>query len=324
MIGRHNGLLVNMGIQNPNILGTTCVNHALQLACSYASQELPNMVEKVNLLFQEQSVEPVQLSRTIEGLVLFLRNQVHHADGTQTDVQLDERSTTLLLQLTEPDQNQILEKCTNFISTLLSQVQSRTERNRSIMAKIALINMAFVQPQPDIADLLFDPDLSPIITADKYVLLRQWGQLQDVAGEFFYKEWSDLSFWIDIKAKTLPNGENFSEISDFALKMLSICFSNAGIERIFSEMNSVKTKVRNRMGSALLNAILAIKHALRRENSCCHSFPLMPQALKDIGHMSLYSAPSINNDLDDEECVALMIENARKDKFFFTASQPVL
>lgn len=43
-------------------------------------------------------------------------------------------------------------------------------------------------------------------------------------------------------------GENpFKKLSDFVLKLLSLPFSNADVERVFSTMNFVKNKTRNRM-----------------------------------------------------------------------------
>ena len=49
------------------------------------------------------------------------------------------------------------------------------------------------------------------------------------------------------------------ELSVLMLKLVSIPFSNARIERDFSTMNMCKTKVQSRMGSALLNALMVIR-----------------------------------------------------------------
>jgi hypothetical protein len=38
-------------------------------------------------------------------------------------------------------------------------------------------------------------------------------------------------------------------MADFAFTFLALGFSNAAMERVFSQMNLMKTKTRNRMGS---------------------------------------------------------------------------
>ena len=50
------------------------------------------------------------------------------------------------------------------------------------------------------------------------------------------------------------SGENdFSELDDLVLSMLALPFSNSAAERIFSQMNLIKTKFRNRMQQHMLS-----------------------------------------------------------------------
>ncbi|KAF0705506.1 Dimer Tnp hAT domain-containing protein [Aphis craccivora] len=58
----------------------------------------------------------------------------------------------------------------------------------------------------------------------------------------------------------------FEELCTLAMQLLVLPWSNADVERLFSQMNLVKTKLRNRMGSKLLDSILTIKSGLRRQN----------------------------------------------------------
>ena len=51
----------------------------------------------------------------------------------------------------------------------------------------------------------------------------------------------------------------FSDLALYVLRVLSLPTSNAVVERVFSIMNSVKTKARNRMLMSLLDAILRIR-----------------------------------------------------------------
>lgn len=84
--------------------------------------------------------------------------------------------------------------------------------------------------------------------------------------------------------------------------------SNAVVERIFSIMNSTKTKLRNRMSVNLLNSILRIKVRLYSQNKCCQDFNVTDSMLKNFTSSVLYpfsyeSAPTatLQESMDDLE-----------------------
>jgi 3'-phosphoadenosine 5'-phosphosulfate sulfotransferase len=64
----------------------------------------------------------------------------------------------------------------------------------------------------------------------------------------------------------------FRELALFAFKMLSVPSSNAVVERSFSVMNIIKSKLRNKMLLELLNAIMTIKFHFYVNNICCKDF----------------------------------------------------
>lgn len=68
-------------------------------------------------------------------------------------------------------------------------------------------------------------------------------------------------FWAEVSQYKDAAGNNpFSEISCFAFQLLSLHWSNADVERLFSQMNLVKTKLRNRIQSDTVNAILHVRY----------------------------------------------------------------
>ena len=70
------------------------------------------------------------------------------------------------------------------------------------------------------------------------------------------------------------SGENdFSELNDLVLSVLALPFSNSAAERIFSQMNFIKTKFRNRMQQDMLEALLWI-HGYMVHNICCNTLTL--------------------------------------------------
>ncbi|KAG7169876.1 putative hAT family C-terminal dimerization region-containing protein 11 [Homarus americanus] len=73
-------------------------------------------------------------------------------------------------------------------------------------------------------------------------------------------EASDTLFlWAEMSYRD-ATGENLTRISQLALTLLSLPHSNADVERIFSHMNIVQIKLRNRLSIRSLNAIMAIKY----------------------------------------------------------------
>lgn len=86
--------------------------------------------------------------------------------------------------------------------------------------------------------------------------------------------WATLS-----QVKNAEGDHIFKELSEFALRLLSLKISNAVVERIFSIMNATKTKVRSRMGQSMLVALIRIKVHNSVEKQCCTSFVPSKQML---------------------------------------------
>ena len=85
----------------------------------------------------------------------------------------------------------------------------------------------------------------------------QWKKLHLMS----WKEHKDtLVFWGEVAACKDASGiPHFKELAEFAISLLVSPHSHAEVERVFSQMNLVKNKVRNRMQSEMANAILAIR-----------------------------------------------------------------
>ena len=73
---------------------------------------------------------------------------------------------------------------------------------------------------------------------------------------------------------------------------LTIPHSNADIERIFSQMNVVKTKLNNGMKSDWLNVVFTVKYGLKRNNKICAKHIIPNDVIKTVGKSKLYSSVS--------------------------------
>ena len=72
--------------------------------------------------------------------------------------------------------------------------------------------------------------------------------------------------------------------------------SSAEIEKVFSCMNYVKSKLRNSMCLKVLNAILTIKFGLINVGKCCSTYDLPSHVLKEIGNLSAYQSHDVNQE----------------------------
>ncbi|KAL4718030.1 hypothetical protein ACJJTC_002448 [Scirpophaga incertulas] len=70
-------------------------------------------------------------------------------------------------------------------------------------------------------------------------------------------------FWLKIR-----DGTNLKALASFALNVLCLPHSNADFERIFSEVNNIKTRLRNQLITPTINGALLAKQAIRNNNNC--------------------------------------------------------
>jgi hypothetical protein len=82
------------------------------------------------------------------------------------------------------------------------------------------------------------------------------------------------------------NENPFKEFVEFALTMLILPHSNAELECLFSTMNLVKSKLRNRLQLLMLSAILSIKAVL---NKCCNTYSIPDNVVQKIKTNETYS-----------------------------------
>ena len=87
--------------------------------------------------------------------------------------------------------------------------------------------------------------------------------------------------------------------------------SNAHTERLFSSMNHIKSKTRNRMELQLLCSLLTIKFGLMRHGKCCNNYELPGKVTSAIGTLAAYSKPKeqTSTDTADEHMESIFDDN---------------
>lgn len=64
--------------------------------------------------------------------------------------------------------------------------------------------------------------------------------------------------------------------------LLTLPISNAEVERLFSQLNLIKTKIRNKLSVTTTNSILRIQYSLKQSNKCCHNYDIPNDIINKI------------------------------------------
>jgi len=174
-----------------------------------------------------------------------------------------------------------------FLKVLLKQFQQRLPKNIHILEKVSLISVknslnVIKEPLTPSTELF----MYEKSTVDK--VNQQWKNITNI-------EWLETSnttkFWKEVS--DYRDGSNinpFSELCDLSQRILVLPWSNADVERLFSQMNIVKTKLRNRMGPKLVDSILTVRYGLKRNGKCCADYELSEDLLKNTSNSNYYPA----------------------------------
>lgn len=124
---------------------------------------------------------------------------------------------------------------------------------------------------------------------DRKVIEKVDLQWRSIHFQTWEKTKTAIEFWSEVNDFTDAAGNNpFSDLVSLALSVLSLPWSNAACERIFSQMNIIKNKTRNRMQSPMLVSLLHVRSGLKRNNKCCNNFKLPDSVVRPIGTMEVY------------------------------------
>lgn len=100
-------------------------------------------------------------------------------------------------------------------------------------------------------------DIDEIFRQYNKISFVKWENIEDT-----------VKFWAEVLRYEDACGNNpFLLLAKFAISLLSLPWSNAEVERVFSQVNIVKTKLRNRMNIDTLNSILCIRYWIKQQSS---------------------------------------------------------
>lgn len=94
----------------------------------------------------------------------------------------------------------------------------------------------------------------------------------------------------------------FDDLADFALSVLSLPHANADCERVFSSINCIKTKLRNKLNTETINGALHTKQKIkgsRESGNNCVNFQPNDEMFSRMTKKMLYSKHEDQSRNDD-------------------------
>lgn len=132
----------------------------------------------------------------------------------------------------------------------------------------------------------------------------QWGKLPFINWKSYFNNNIPKSlheFWPKVYDYQDAAGTfYFKELAAGVLNMLSVPTSNACVERVFSVMNCIKTKLRNKMQYELLNSLLILSTYMNVNNICCSTFIPTEDMLNRFNSKHMYPSKDSNNNVESE------------------------
>ncbi|KAE9524063.1 hypothetical protein AGLY_015544 [Aphis glycines] len=239
-------------------------------------------IQRVNKLFESEYADPTKLGSELISLITFLGKiiVVPSFNFTKSTNFTDHLNPKPYLGYGFENKVEDLKKKGKLSSDQEQQLQQRLPENIQILKKIEVFS-----PQNALKQLK-----EPISLICEYFGIEnkiiekidlQW---RNIVFQKWEKTKSAVEFWSEVNNFTDAGGNNpFEDFAALVLTILSLPWSNAACERIFSQMNIVKSKSRNRMKSPMLISLLHIRS---------------DSIVKSIGTMNVYNC-NVENEISE-------------------------
>lgn len=215
-------------------------------------------------------MKPVTFTSWLSTLMYDIDNENNHLPLCAVDFGASFQITLAETQLTTAQSDAIKVRCRSYLLELLKQMKERLPSNVERLESLSELIPSIVlgrrkQALEKVTFLpLFRGELAKLDQQYSHLGAIQWPNRDDEDVE---------QFWIDVATHTDACGDqDFEDLGKFMLSILALPFSNAAVERTFSQMALLKYKLRNRMGQSLLENLLHVRSHMAMRNICCNSF----------------------------------------------------
>ncbi|KAK3862369.1 hypothetical protein Pcinc_001950 [Petrolisthes cinctipes] len=265
--------------------------------------------EKVNAAFQASNANPIKVFEDLQQLHKSLLVRLYEGGSTNSGilpldqidlgVKFDRELMKIKTRLSEEDVNNLKKRCRDFLIEAKSQLEKRLSDNLEIISCINNFcpSKCLSQMRKDYKDIpthffdIHEFDSDKIESQYRKLMMINWkeefsnGCIPDDA----------IAFWSVVRTyKNALNENCFEELAVSALNAYCLPLSNATVERIFSHVTNVKTKLRNKLSTVVLSAIIRIKTSLHFSGNCCKDFAVTKRMLS-LFNDSMYGASAASS-----------------------------
>ncbi|XP_022119940.2 uncharacterized protein LOC110996526 [Pieris rapae] len=189
----------------------------------------------------------------------------------------------------------VKQRCKEFLIEICKQIQRRLPNNMKTLENCNILSPknATSQIKPDITNLAKS---FKSICNDVDSVVQEWNALH----RSVWKSTQDTEeFWVEVyNFKNAVGDRSFGHVSKLALGIMSLPFSNAVVERAFSQVSIIKDKLRNRMAIHTAESILRIRYTLV---DGCVNFQPNKKMLKNFNTEKMYAGSSGTADEASED-----------------------
>ncbi|CAH1368117.1 unnamed protein product, partial [Tenebrio molitor] len=271
-------------------------------------------VNKLNLIFQKDNVDLGKAYDEIATLMVCLAKKILTPEFRNNDIQTITKNfknpyafvspefadfgveyVNLCRQLKIEEQVKVVveHKCFNYVKKLTSELIKRLPDNVQLFKNLKVFSPEIClspvmrctfKDLPFLSIFQSDPDLFKMENQYNILSSVNWVETYgDVVFNDTYKFWSTVK-----NHKNAAGVFAFQEISKFVITILVLPSSNATVERVFSYMNSIKIKSRNKLKTGMLSQILRVKTESYTNNVCCKNFTITKNMLQKFTSDVMY------------------------------------
>lgn len=193
------------------------------------------------------------------------------------------------------------ERCRRFLIISCLEIKKRYDFADPVLSKLSMLKKSNIKnintlfPLMELLPRICDPqNLEKMQKIDD-----QWRSLRNFEG-LPAEEELDVFYY---KLGQITNFENnylFSDLSEFALCVISLPHSSASCERVFSKVNLIKTKARNKIITKTLNGIMHSSQRVNLDNGCV-TFKPTDEMINSMTSLKIYGQTNLEDENRDTE-----------------------
>lgn len=179
-------------------------------------------------------------------------------------------------------------KCLQFYKKSVVEMQKRLPLNTALFEEMKFLNLSIAFSEDNFSLLNLSNYFKDYVDINKIEV--EWRNLKlNFHADRRLQEQNIEYLWDTVRGlKEIDDKPAYENLSNLASLVMILPHSNAEAERLFSIVNDIKIKKRNRLGAEVLNSMCVVRSALHDNGSSCVNFEVKTDHLK-LHNTNMYS-----------------------------------